>query len=67
MTKRNFQYDTMKGILILLVLLGHCLEQFKGGEMIYRIIYSFHMPAFLAFCYFDTIVYIIFIRHWHTI
>ena len=47
MTKRNFQYDTMKGMLILLVLLGHCLEQFKGGEMIYRIIYSFHMPAFI--------------------
>lgn len=47
MANRNYKYDSIKGLLILLVILGHCIEKFEGGDMLYRIIYSFHMPAFV--------------------
>ena len=42
--------DTLKGILILLVVIGHLLEVIPGfglSHPLYKIIYSFHMPAFI--------------------
>ena len=49
MKKRIYKYDTMRFLLIFLVICGHCFELFLGGRVsdIYSIIYSFHMPAFL--------------------
>lgn len=50
-TSRNYQFDTIKAILIFLVVFGHFLELTHNsiGLWIYQIIYSFHMPAFI-FC-----------------
>lgn len=47
--EREYQYDNMKFILILLVVFGHLLEYIRGdiSENIYRIIYTFHMPVFV--------------------
>ncbi len=47
MNERNFKYDNMRFFLMLLVICGHFMELFDGGAIIYKIIYSFHMPAFL--------------------
>lgn len=48
---REYLYDNIRGILILLVVLGHALEYFrldnKVGEFIYVFIYLFHMPVFI--------------------
>lgn len=47
---RRYDFDNLRGILILLVVVAHLIEQFApfpGSEGIYRTIYSFHMPAFL--------------------
>lgn len=47
---REYGFDNLRGILILLVVLGHLLEScgsFRGAGFLYRTIYSFHMPAFL--------------------
>lgn len=49
---RHWGYDNAKGILIILVVLGHFLEIGRQNEMkgaVYLVIYSFHMPAFLFF------------------
>lgn len=62
MTKhREFGPDNLRGILILLVVFAHLLENgtpFRGAIFLYRTIYSFHMPAFLFltgyFARFDT-------------
>jgi len=47
---RQFRLDNAKFALITLVVIGHLLEQVKGGspvmETMYRFIYLFHMPAF---------------------
>lgn len=45
---REAYIDNFKAILIFLVVYGHMLEKvsFKGSQIIYIIIYSFHMPAF---------------------
>ena len=44
--------DSLKGWLILLVILGHAIQQTLGADCdnshIWNIIYSFHMPAFMA-------------------
>ena len=44
--------DALRGVLILLVVLGHCIQVALGrgceDSPLYRIIYSFHMPAFFA-------------------
>lgn len=49
--KREYLYDNIRGILILLVVLGHALEYFrldnKVGAFIYVFIYLFHMPVFI--------------------
>ena len=47
---REYQYDNLRFLLIALVVLGHLLEiagEFPGRELLYALIYSFHMPAFL--------------------
>lgn len=47
---RNYRFDNIKCILIILVVLGHFLELPKDSataESIYRVIYLFHMPAFI--------------------
>lgn len=48
---REYKYDNMKALLIILVVLGHMLSKFAVGndmaDIIYKIIFSFHMPAFL--------------------
>ncbi len=49
MQKRDYKMDNIRFLLIFLVLLGHFMELFSGELTlnIYKIIYSFHMPAFL--------------------
>lgn len=48
---REYLYDNIRGILILLVVLGHALEYFRldniVGEFFYVFIYLFHMPVFI--------------------
>lgn len=50
MTKRITYLDSLKAILILLVILGHAV-QFNTEEYetnpLFQFIYSFHMPLFL--------------------
>ncbi|MDO4284070.1 MAG: acyltransferase family protein [Eubacteriales bacterium] len=58
MTKRSSDLDVVKGVLILLVILGHCIQFGSGQEYntetrffenrLYIVIYSFHMPLFVA-------------------
>ncbi len=49
MQQRNYKMDNIRFILIFLVILGHYIELFQGefSLALYKIIYSFHMPAFL--------------------
>lgn len=44
-----YRYDTIRCLLIFLVIMGHCLEYCDGNlaRNLYRFIYSFHMPAFI--------------------
>lgn len=47
---RDYSLDNIRCILIFLVVFAHLLEvcsPFTGSWLIYRFIYSFHMPAFL--------------------
>jgi len=47
--QRNYKMDNIRFLLIFLVILGHFIELFRGdfSLALYKIIYSFHMPAFL--------------------
>lgn len=48
--QRLYGFDNIKFILIFLVVLGHLLEissPFAGKDMLYKIIYSCHMPVFI--------------------
>ena len=47
--ERNYQVDNIRFILISLVIFGHLIEAFPEvvPSQIYRVIYSFHMPAFI--------------------
>ena len=49
MRQRDYKMDNIRFFLIFCVLLGHFLELFVGAfsSDLYKIIYSFHMPAFL--------------------
>ncbi len=50
MKTREYQYDNLRFLLIALVVLGHLLELTRavpGRKILYDVIYSFHMPAFL--------------------
>jgi len=50
--KRLIWADSLKGVLIILVVLGHAIQYTIGNECyenrLWNIIYSFHMPAFMA-------------------
>lgn len=50
--KREIWIDSFKGVLILLVVLGHSMQFFLGDKCYdnywWNLIYSFHMPAFMA-------------------
>ena len=49
-SQRHFGLDAMRGLLILAVVLGHALEicpPFRGRDLLYRVLYAFHMGAFL--------------------
>lgn len=50
MKQRIYALDNVKGFLILLVVLGHCIQFTTDGfdqVLLFRIIYSFHMPLFM--------------------
>ena len=51
-TKRFIWADALKGWLIILVVLGHAIQHTLGNAAetnhLWNIIYSFHMPAFMA-------------------
>ncbi|MFO1445688.1 acyltransferase family protein [Bacillus sp. Bva_UNVM-123] len=51
MKKRDFYFDNAKFILIFLVVFGHLLRSFiEENEVVltlYKVIYTFHMPAFI--------------------
>lgn len=51
--RRDVLPDVLKGFGIILVVLGHCIqESYSGdtffGDRLYQFIYSFHMPLFMA-------------------
>lgn len=56
--EKNAFIDYLKGIAILLVLVGHCVQYGSGAaffenadyldNIIMKVIYSFHMPLFIA-------------------
>lgn len=48
--ERNYSFDNIKGIMIILMIFGHVIEEFGlsgSKELIWTIIYSFHMPVFV--------------------
>ena len=49
-SNRNKFYDAIKGVAILLVVIGHVIQNHSNdfdNNLIFRIIYSFHMPLFM--------------------
>lgn len=48
MQVRNLAFDQMKGILIILVLIGHVVLGDMQTTPVRMVIYFFHMPLFLA-------------------
>jgi len=54
---REYYFDNLRCFLIICVVVGHLLEvfpAFRGSALLYRIIYSFHMPVFIfLFGYFS--------------
>ncbi len=47
---RLYYIDNLKGLLILLVILGHCIQQSDidfDNNIVFRYIYAFHMPLFM--------------------
>ena len=53
MRMRDNRLDVAKGVLIVLVVLGHLLEEVSGEwedglvRLVLTVIYAFHMPAFV--------------------
>ena len=49
--KRDFYFDNAKFILMFFVVFGHLLQSYIDTDVfisyIYRLIYTFHMPAFI--------------------
>lgn len=51
MNHRLHYVDNLKGVLILLVVLGHCIQATNmdyDHDLVFRYIYSFHMPLFMC-------------------
>ena len=51
MNHRLHYIDNLKGVLILLVVLGHCIQCTDldfDHNAVFRYIYSFHMPLFMC-------------------
>ena len=52
MNNRLVWADSLKGLLMVLVVLGHAIQNTIGPQCqtnhLWNIIYSFHMPAFMA-------------------
>ncbi len=51
MKERLYYIDNLKGLLIFLVIMGHCIQCTDPDfdhNMAFRYIYSFHMPLFMA-------------------
>lgn len=55
-SNRNLYIDIVKGIAIILVVYGYCIEYYSTeylngnffySDLIHKIIYSFHMPLFM--------------------
>ena len=44
---RSRKHDNIRAFLIFCVLLGHFLEGIAGWDALYKVIYTFHMPAFV--------------------
>ncbi|WP_214781784.1 acyltransferase family protein [Exiguobacterium sp. S3] len=50
---RNYWYDNIKGVLVLLVVFGHLLTDVRGAyddilpKWVYLFLYTFHMPLFI--------------------
>lgn len=50
--RRNEYLDVVRGLAIFLVVFGHCIQYGNGwgfdffGDVVFKIIYSFHMPLF---------------------
>lgn len=51
-TNRKIWADSLKGLLMLLVVIGHAIQSLIRDDCydnhLWNIIYSFHMPAFMA-------------------
>lgn len=52
MIKRNKKVDELRGLLMILVVIGHIIQFVTYPEtfddnIVFRIIYSFHMPLFM--------------------
>lgn len=51
MEKRDYYFDNAKFILIFLVVFGHLIQSYINSDQIiftlYKLIYTFHMPAFI--------------------
>ena len=45
--QRNFGWDSIKGFLILMVILGHVVPEPLDQSVLRSVIYSFHMPLFI--------------------
>lgn len=52
MKQRLIWADSLKGWLMILVILGHAIQTIMledcNNDHVWNIIYSFHMPAFMA-------------------
>lgn len=62
MTKERILWaDALKAFAIILVILGHCLQAIDATSILYKYIYAFHMPLFMAisgFCSYKATVHI---------
>lgn len=48
LSKRNEKTDMIKGLLIVLVIVGHILPGTLQDNIVRYTIYAFHMPVFIA-------------------
>ena len=48
MYRRNYNFDLIKGVLIILVIVGHMIPGTQRGTFPRYLIYSFHMPLFIG-------------------